>query len=1195
MNLFHFKTCAVWALVCFGAVVASAAEPVFKHSFASATDDSGLYAGKLCNGASLKKLNDVPVLDLGASNGYFDFGTDAGNVIKSLTGDYSFATVVFIPSETNITANGNFVFSFSKSSSTGYLFFGSKESRYSITPTDWNKEQTVSAAMAFPKGEWVNLAVVQKGDQATVYLNGEAKKTSKITMKPSELGATPQNWLGRSPYSGDAYLKNARYADFRIYNAALSAAEVKDLVTSGPADKLNAEIYKAQLDEALASLNYDFSAVRSDLSLPATAGGGVALSWKSSDPALITDSGRVTRPAQGKPDGKLKLTVTASKGGMTATKEFDATVIALTDDRTAAEYDLDVIAPRSNVNNLRSSLVLPASTPEGSIITWKSSDESYITSTGRLLRQSPKGQGKHEVTMTATAHRGELKVERSYKVYVAEDEDYDSYLFVYFPSNSNENLYYALSTDGYKYTPLNNGEKILDSKTYARKKGIRDPHILRGEDGKTFYMVATDMKSAEGWSSNRGIVMYRSTDLVNWETHTVHFPDRFPEWKNVTRVWAPEVIWDPDYANTDGSKGRYMVYFSLLTNDGKCPYDKIYYCYANDDFSDLMTDPVFFYDRGSATIDGDIIYDERDGLYHMVYKNEGSGGICQVTATRLTAEPGKPAGSQWSSPSAPLQQTDKAVEGAGMFRLINSDTWILMYDCYNNGFYQFCSSDDLQNFTLRAQTTTSGAFTPRHGTVMPLHPEETARLLEKFPPSVNALERKVTGSASKSVRTDLMRITSSAVQMPVILGTDLSSFDPELTVSPGATVTPAGAQDFTQGPVTYTISSDGSTTEVKVEAYVAVNPVLPGFNADPEVMYSNKTGRFYIYPTTDGISGWGGYNFAAWSSSDLVNWQRENVILDLKTDDVTWADGNAWAPCIEEKYENGKYRYYFYFSGNNPSMGRKTLGCAVSDSPTGPFTDAGRSIIDTNITGGQLIDSDIFTDPVSGNTYYYWGNGQLVASKMNADMMSVTDATVITPQGGSLSDYAFREGVYVFYRQGKYYFMWSVDDTGARNYHVAYGTSDSPMGPITVAAEPVVLIQDADNAIYGTGHNSVLQMPGRDEWYIVYHRINRSYVNNGPGYHREVCIDRLEFNADGTIKPVKPTHRGINPVDVTYRFTGVEDVVADGFGTDSLTVATTWYDINGRNLGADKPGRRGIYIRADRKADGSMRTSKVAL
>ena len=296
---------------------------------------------------------------------------------------------------------------------------------------------------------------------------------------------------------------------------------------------------------------------------------------------------------------------------------------------------------------------------------------------------------------------------------LAQTEAFTKYLFVYFPSNANENIYYALSDNGYDYTPMNDGQMIISADTISLKKGVRDPHILRGEDGY-FYMVLTDMRSAEGWESNHGIVMMKSKDLVNWTHSTVHFPDKYKEknYANVIRVWAPETIWDPQAK-------KYMVYFSLLTNDGTIPYDKVFYCYANEDFTDLEGDPIYLYDRGSATIDMDIVYNEKDGLYHAFYKNEGSGGICKVTASTLTAHEGQP-GSQWSEPSETLQQTNEAVEGAGIFKLIDSDTWVLMYDCYMNGHYQFCTSTDLTNFTFKQNTETSGMFTPRHGTVIPV-------------------------------------------------------------------------------------------------------------------------------------------------------------------------------------------------------------------------------------------------------------------------------------------------------------------------------------------------------------------------------------------------------------------------------------------------------------------------------------------
>ena len=66
-------------------------------------------------------------------------------------------------------------------------------------------------------------------------------------------------------------------------------------------------------------------------------------------------------------------------------------------------------------------------------------------------------------------------------------------------------------------------------------------------------------------------------------------------------------------------------------------------------------------------------------------------------------------------------------------------------------------------------------------------------------------------------------------------------------------------------------------------------------------------------------------------------------------------------------------------------------------------------------------------------------------------------------------------------------------------------------------------IQNPKEEIYGPAHNSILQVPGKDKWYIVYHRINKNHLNDGPGWHREVCIDRMEFNPDGTIKQVIPT------------------------------------------------------------------------
>lgn len=615
-----------------------------------------------------------------------------------------------------------------------------------------------------------------------------------------------------------------------------------------------------------------------------------------------------------------------------------------------------------------------------------------------------------------------------------EEKDLAAYLFVYFTGNhiSQEAVCYAVSMDGYTYWALNDNKPVIDSKVISSTGGVRDPHILRCEDGKTFYMVVTDMVSDNGWDSNRAMVLLKSTDLVHWSHSVINMQKRYEGQERLKRVWAPQTIYDPE-------AGKYMVYWSMKYGNGP---DVIYYAYANADFTDLEGEPkpLFVPADKKSCIDGDIVY--KDGIYHLFYKTEGHGnGIRVATTTSLTS-------GQWKENLEYKQQTKEAVEGAGTFKLIGEDKYILMYDVYMKGAYQFTETTDLEHFKVIDHDVKMN-FHPRHGTIIPITRSELKRITDKW-------------------------------GKPAELG-ELPN-----------------------------------------------NPVLPGFHADPEIIYSNLTGKYYIYSTTDGQPGWGGWYYTAYSSSDLKDWTYEGIVLDLKSDQVSWADGNAWAPAIEEKKTKDGYRYYLYFSGNPKNGGGKQIGVATADSPTGPFTDLGHPMITESPTGGgQQIDVDVFTDPVSGKSYLYWGNGYMAGAELNKDMLSIKKKTlkVLTPQGGTLQDYAYREAPYVFYRNGLYYFMWSVDDTGSANYHVAYGTSTSPLGPIQVAADPIVTIQNPEKEIYGPAHNSVICKPGTDEWYIVYHRINKHYLDKSlsPGTHREVCIDRLEFNADGTIRRAELT------------------------------------------------------------------------
>ena len=299
-----------------------------------------------------------------------------------------------------------------------------------------------------------------------------------------------------------------------------------------------------------------------------------------------------------------------------------------------------------------------------------------------------------------------------------------NYLFVYFTGNApeKEQICYAVSDDGFNYTPLNEGLPIIGSDTIARSKGVRDPHILRCEDG-WFRMTVTDMRCRLGWSSNRGVVLMRSRDLVHWEHHTVHFPERFAgtHFANVTRVWAPQTFYDE-------KAGKYMVYFSLLTEDGTIPYDRVYWCYANDDFTDLEGEPQILFDFGAPAIDSDIVKDQK-GQYHLFFKTEQDGqhkGIRQYVFKDLH----KP--ESWKLLDGFCETTKSDVEGAGVFPLIGGG-WCLMYDCYRDHHYQFTQSKDLRQFAFVQNTKTEGAFTPRHGTVMQISRDEYQRLITRFP------------------------------------------------------------------------------------------------------------------------------------------------------------------------------------------------------------------------------------------------------------------------------------------------------------------------------------------------------------------------------------------------------------------------------------------------------------------------------
>lgn len=308
-------------------------------------------------------------------------------------------------------------------------------------------------------------------------------------------------------------------------------------------------------------------------------------------------------------------------------------------------------------------------------------------------------------------------------------EEYAGYLFAYFEGTGEgrlqEQLRFAVSEDAQNWYALNDGRPVVASDSISTSGGIRDPHILRGEDG-CYYIVATDMNTVKnGWNENPGIVLMKSTDLVNWTHSKIVLGQDWPAFADAYWVWAPQTIYDR-------KAGKYMIYFTLQrTGDGRRSLIT-YYAYANADFTAFESEPRQLFSAKYGSIDNDIIY--HNGLYHLFYKGntkdkdgkEIKNGIQQATSRSLKGP--------WKEDFKYLDayaDNKIAVEGSGVFKLNDSDEFVLMYDLYGNGRYEFQRSRDLYNFTREPESFRKDFF-PRHGTVCSVTRDELDRLQQKW-------------------------------------------------------------------------------------------------------------------------------------------------------------------------------------------------------------------------------------------------------------------------------------------------------------------------------------------------------------------------------------------------------------------------------------------------------------------------------
>ncbi len=296
-----------------------------------------------------------------------------------------------------------------------------------------------------------------------------------------------------------------------------------------------------------------------------------------------------------------------------------------------------------------------------------------------------------------------------------------------------------------------------------------------------------------------------------------------------------------------------------------------------------------------------------------------------------------------------------------------------------------------------------------------------------------------------------------------------------------------------------------ATLGLSVSISYAYNPAIRHIRtADPSA-HVWADGKVWVYPSHDqnnatSFNSMDGYH--AFSSTDLINWTDHGEVLHSR--DVPWGvSGFMWAPTAA--YRNGKY-YLIFPHSLDGSRQNFRCGVAVSNVPQGPFTYLGWI---PNVTG-KWIDPCVFVD-TDNQMYLYWGVSDPKVAKLNDNMVELAEA----PRSINYGTNNYSEGSYMHKRNGKYYFSYNtVQSAGA-----GYSIGNSPYGPFVYQGG---IIEQA-----GQDHHSILEYNG--QWYYFYHWLS---WNGGNNYQRNVAIEHLYYNNNGTIKSIPKTASGVGGVPI---------------------------------------------------------------
>ena len=552
-------------------------------------------------------------LQLGGTNAHVRLPNDVMRGLDSIT----VSTDVKIASD---QATPYFIWGLGNTSNgtgNGYLFTTGNSYRTSIASGNWSTEQTANAGRDLARGAWKTITYTLAGGTAVLYEDGvEVARKSGVTITPGSIGGgtTTANYLGRSVYSGDRYLKG-QVRDFRVYNRALSAAEVRELGYVSPEEKVALDLQDLSLG--------DTSAVTADLALPLTGPNGSAYTWSSSNDGTVSSKGVVTRPAYGTGNATVTLTAKATSGEASASKSFTVTVL---EDISGAQKVSEAAAALNvwDAEGIRGNITLPTNGLYGTSVVWASGDESVITATGEVTRPAH-GSEPARLNLHAFVSYGKTKTKRSFRVTVLplpKAEAKEGYAFAYFTGNdiAGENIFMAASrgNDALKWDELNGGQPVLNSGLGT--KGLRDPFVIRSPEGDKFYLIATDLSIGSGtsWDASQRqgsqyLEVWESTDLVNWseQRHVKVSPD------TAGNTWAPEAYYDEKI-------GAYVVYWASKIYADNDPnhsggtHNKMMYSTTRD--FRTFSEAKVWNDPGDSVIDSTVI--KEGDTYYRFTKDE---------------------------------------------------------------------------------------------------------------------------------------------------------------------------------------------------------------------------------------------------------------------------------------------------------------------------------------------------------------------------------------------------------------------------------------------------------------------------------------------------------------------------------------------------------------------------------------------